>query len=130
MSKNLKPVNWILIAANLIVAVSPFLTLYSEGVSRLGNARTVILWNDKGPGELLIILAALNILFALLRKKIPVIVFTILMIVLVAIIITGTIESSNYFHVFGFGVGFYMLIAGVILMAASFPISNVLFKRR
>jgi len=74
-------------------------------------------------GVLLIFLAAWNIIFTLFRAKIPIYIFSALILIFAAFLFS--LRSISNFH---FGPGFYILIVGLILMMASFPISKVLKK--
>ena len=58
------------------------------------------------------------------------IILTVLMVIFAAILINGLLENIPYIHNFSFGVGFYQLIVGVILMVVSFPILYIARKRQ
>jgi hypothetical protein len=92
--------------------------------------RSVTVLDDKGPGEIMIILAVLNILASGWLKNIPSIVLTLLTIIVAGIVINTTLEDSAYFSIFEFGAGFYMLIAGTVLLVASFPIFYLTTKKQ
>lgn len=119
MSKgNKKSCNWILLIASLIVVAATFLPWTTSGGGILGSVSKDTLF-DKGSGFLFLILAALNILFALLRKRIPTYIFTALMLVMAGIQISASASEFPYWFGSAFGLAFYVLLLGLVLSIAS-----------
>jgi hypothetical protein len=141
-----KALNWILILANLIIIASTFLNQYlvrvllpfSNTASRppfrdydieyLDTLFDITIGNDQSIlnfGYIFIALAALNILFALCRKRIPTYIITVVMTLLiftVIYIITNTIH-------FRLETGFYILLAGTFILVTSHFIFNRFSKK-
>ena len=118
---------WSLIASNLIVVTSTFFTWAADS-THLGiisnQGMTLLEWLGIG-GWILISLASLNILFAFFCLKIPIYVVSLLILAFVGIVISIGCPYSYGIY----GIGFYILILGIILMVVSFPILHIALKR-
>lgn len=121
--------NWILLIACLIVVAATFLPWTTSGGGILGDVSKDTLF-DKGSGFLFLILAGLNILFALLRKRIPTYIFTAIMLVLAGIQTFASASEFAYWFGSAFGLGFYVMLIGAVLLIASHPIVIALDKKK
>lgn len=130
MSKeNRKSFNWILLVASLIVIAATFLPWTTSGGGILGAVSKESLFN-KGGGFLFVILAALNLLFALLRKRLPTYIITGAILILAGVQISASVSEFPYWFGSAFGLGFYILLIGLVLSIASHPIAISIDKKR
>lgn len=125
---SVKRVNWIAVISGIVVIASAFLPYYTEGLGRIGGRFTKTLI-EIGSGYVLILLAALAILFALIKKKTPFVVFTILTTVLEGIMFFVTLSDMQYSTDPVFNYGFYLSIAGALLLLLASPIHNAIQER-
>ncbi|MGE4483689.1 MAG: hypothetical protein AB7C97_01105 [Oscillospiraceae bacterium] len=123
-----RQINWIAVLAGLIVIASAFMPYYTEGLGRIGGRYTKTLI-EIGSGYLLIVFAALAVLFALIKKKTPLIAFSILAFILEGIMFFITLSEIPYSTGFVFNYGFYISVAGAILLLCTQPIFGR-FRRR
>ena len=123
-----KSLNWILLIANLIVVAATFLPWTTSGGGILGDVSNDTLFN-KGSGFLFLILAALNILFTLLRKRIPTYIITGCILALAGVQISASASEFAYWFGSAFGLGFYVMLIGIVLSIVSHPIVIFIDKK-
>jgi len=125
-TEHIKTINWFLIITNLIVVASTFFAWYGDR-GRFGEGETLL---DIGAGYVLIGLSVLNIIFALLRKRTPTYVFTALTSLFAFYMISIAPEEASNQFMGSLGFGFYLLIAGIIMLIASHFIFNAIQKKK
>lgn len=124
---NVKHINWIAVVAGVIVIASVFLPYYTEGLGRIGGrfSKTLI---ETGSGYFMIAFAALSILFALLKKKVPLVAFAILTFIMEGIMFFVTLSEMPYSIDLIFNYGLYISVAGAVLLLCAHPIFNRILK--
>ncbi|MDD2294439.1 MAG: hypothetical protein PHC36_00100 [Eubacteriales bacterium] len=124
---NNKQINWIAVLSGIIVIASVFLPYYTEGLGRIGGrfSKTLI---EIGSGYILVLFAVLSVLFAMLRKKAPLVVFSTLTLILEGIMFFVTLSELPYSTDFVFNYVFYISVGGSILLLCAQPIFNRIQK--
>jgi len=118
--------NWCLIVGSLIVITSTFFTFAADaGLGRMVGMRMRLL--DYPAVMIPIGLAAANIVFALCRARIPTYIISVLILIFAGL----SISMAGTIYKYGrYGEGYYILILGVVIMVASFPIHIALKKKK
>ena len=125
---NKRPFNWILFLACMVIIAATFLPWTISGGGMLGAVSKPNLL-DTGSGFLFVILAAATLLFTVLRKRIPTYILTGCIAVLAGIQTSASVEEFAYWFGSSFGLGFYVMLAGIVLAVASHPVVMILRRK-
>ena len=115
------PINIIALVSAAAVAAATLLPYYASGLGRIG-ARFDHTQLGMGTGVIVIVFAALSILFALLRKRVPLLIFSILTGIICAVMFFAILSEKPYAMSLEMGAGAYISLIGGVALALSVPI--------
>jgi uncharacterized membrane protein YfhO len=126
----MKKINLPAILGVVFLVVSVFLPYEISGGGIISPVYETTLL-DNGSGYLFLLLAAIVLLFAILNKKIPIIICGVILFLFLLLLAYSFIQNNNGSMIsYHTGIGFYLYLVGTLLVLLAVPLHKAISKKR